>query len=446
MTLKNTNIILDKPEISLYNIGNKKKGDNMIDINLNPDDLKKWDDYMKTATSDNWPTAERDPKAKISVLQEKVQEIKKRLTKLNKKLTKKGLPGMTIDVSSPYDSKIEVRDPEDYRGTTTINLKYVDLTIHHEIPILKESGYKFLATVSHKHGTKTIFNNSDDNFYNKDIDFKKCDHCNIKRDRNIISFFRKAETNEIVQIGSTCVKEYFGLDLVSALVAGCGFINYLNEGDFGSLDANRWNDTLYFNKLLAASILVLRHDKRYIPTNTANSVSALICDHIKGNTPILRDYLYSDDSDWKEVSDKIYTHWSEIEPSNDFEFNVKTRFVDRNIRSEALIACGAFALLKPEFEVDKDQEEVSNRVNEHIGTKGDTLEANIHVIKEIPYNGYYGPGTVIVMLTDTGHTLKWFTSTHKLVLNDEKRIKFTVKDHSIYNGYKDTVIARAKII
>jgi len=377
---------------------------------------------------------------KISVLAHKVQEIKKRLTKLNKKLVKKNLPGMMIEVSSPYDVEVYV-DPSDYRPECKIKVKYVDLTIHHDIPTLKEKGYEFLATISHKHDTKTIFNNTDENFFEMEIDFLHCDHCNIRRERNIVSLFRKIKTGKLVQIGSTCVKEYFGLDLVNALTAGCEFLSYVRSPEFDR-DPNYWNNAMEFNMTLAASVLVLRHDKRYIPNDTASYTMELVFDTVNGKTKELINYMNTED--WKELSEKIYNYWDELNPSSDFEYNIKERFISRNVKSIALIACGAFNMLKPEFEANKKESE--NRLNEHIGTKGETLEANIRVIKEIPYNGFYGQATILMMRTDTGHTLKWFTTSYKLGLNDEKRIRFRVKDHDEWNGYKNTIITRARII
>ena len=136
----------------------------------------------------------------IPILKSRVPEVLRRLKSLNKKLVKKQLPEMIIKKGKPYLDEILVDIPSEYGGGfKKIKVYFVDITITHNIKVLKEKGFDFVGTVTLKSGVKTIFNNTKDvTLFDREIDYKHCDHCNTKRYRNTISFFRKTKGKDKV--------------------------------------------------------------------------------------------------------------------------------------------------------------------------------------------------------------------------------------------------------
>lgn len=414
----------------------------------------------------NQDVKKMDKISEISVLKYRLPDIYTRLEKFNKKLKKKGISPLTIDVGEPYD----VEEYQHLYGTQyqRITVKMVDLTVHHEIPILKEKGFEYVGTVSYKDGVKTIFNNTKDtNLFKINIDYKWCDHCQTRRNRNTISFFRHMDgksKGHMIQIGSTCVKEYFGLDLVYALTAGTNIVRSLyNEyGDGLSRESEEFSNIFTFKRIMATAVYVIRKDKRYIssqgdgymnaPTPTATQIDNIRYVPISGEDYYKKEkeeiIKYMDTDEWKVLCEKIEKYWNDLEPSNDFESNVKERYVSYNVRSTALIACGVYTVIKGEFDSKKNGK--IKKVNNYIGNIGDTGISNVTVTKEIPFDGRYGPGIIIQMLTDDGYTLKWFTSYTKksgsLSLDSEKTISYEIKDHNEYNDWKSTIVKVKNVV
>lgn len=92
-------------------------------------------------------------------------------------------------------------------------IKYVDVYVEGEFP--KFQGWKFIAQIV-RNKEKMIFTNV---AKNANIDFDmysseeicfRCDHCHVRRKRNVLYIIENENTGERMVIGSTCVKPFFG--------------------------------------------------------------------------------------------------------------------------------------------------------------------------------------------------------------------------------------------
>ena len=104
--------------------------------------------------------------------------------------------------------------------------------------------YTYLGTVSFADGVKQIFCNNEaySKYFMDDFRPNFCDHCHTTRtNRKAYYLFRNTRTNQILQIGSTCAKEYFGIDSAAFLQTyGNTFITLRDgtEDEIGSFKDN----------------------------------------------------------------------------------------------------------------------------------------------------------------------------------------------------------------
>lgn len=77
-----------------------------------------------------------------------------------------------------------------------------------------DTPFVFLGSVSFADGVKQVFCNNEEyaRYFLEDFRANYCDHCNsVRTNRKTYFLFLDSETGKVVQIGSTCAKEYFGI-------------------------------------------------------------------------------------------------------------------------------------------------------------------------------------------------------------------------------------------
>jgi hypothetical protein len=99
------------------------------------------------------------------------------------------------------------------------------------------------------------------------------------------------------------------------------------------------------------------------------------------------------------------------------------------------------------FTVQRRQAEAAAN-SKHVGTVGERVKsAKIRVVRslQVGWNtfGYKDTPRILVTLEDdAGNQLTWWTSRHEEVSTEFATAAFTVKDHTVYNGTKQTIVQR----
>lgn len=95
------------------------------------------------------------------------------------------------------------------------------------------------------------------------------------------------------------------------------------------------------------------------------------------------------------------------------------------------------------------RENAPKTASEYVGNVGDKFEGLVTLVKVHTYEThftYYGELNFIYKFKDqNGNTLIWKTSNRSLEEGETYRIKGTIKEHSEYDGDKQTVLTRCKI-
>lgn len=81
-----------------------------------------------------------------------------------------------------------------------------------------------------------------------------------------------------------------------------------------------------------------------------------------------------------------------------------------------------------------------------VGQVGEKIEIEVSVDSVRSVNGYYGMTYLYKLIDSSGNDLTWFASRNALEGLTNIKIKATVKKHDQYNGRKQTVLTRVKVI
>ena len=83
--------------------------------------------------------------------------------------------------------------------------------------------------------------------------------------------------------------------------------------------------------------------------------------------------------------------------------------------------------------------------NEHVGTPGQKITVDVEVVRTRLIDGYYGRVQIVTMNDAEGRTYVWFNNSRNHMDEGSKyRVTGGVKEHSEFNGTKQTVLTRVK--
>ena len=147
--------------------------------------------------------------------------FEKKMRHLNRILGKHGKPPITYTYSEPRAVPVTFEyhlKGDAYRNDEIVErmVEVVDVHCKGLTAVKKDDvEYTYLGTVSYEDGVKQVFCNNEAyaNYFMDDFRDHFCDHCRTTRtNRKKYYLFRNTATNQVLQIGSTCAKEYFGID------------------------------------------------------------------------------------------------------------------------------------------------------------------------------------------------------------------------------------------
>jgi hypothetical protein len=173
----------------------------------------------------------------ITVPVSEVAKLKKKIDKINTQCQRHNLDEVTLVQSEPYfktfkktfatlkdgiyqsfnctDGSIDLKPKE-------ITKKVVDIEVSGEAPVVNQY-YKVIGFVENGNvnGEKIIElwdKSSQWTFSYEAIQkIKDCNHCNTKRNRNKIYIIEDLKADKLVNVGSTCINQYFNKNLESLL-------------------------------------------------------------------------------------------------------------------------------------------------------------------------------------------------------------------------------------
>ena len=387
--------------------------------------------------------------------------VSKKLDKILKRATKKGLDGLlTYEISDTYvvESKSKVDE-------VPVKTSKIDVTVKGEVP--KINGWEFIGKLTHDGVGEfvTVLAAPDMEVPTK---FRKskgsCDHCKTARYRK--DTFVISKDGKFMEIGRSCLKDFFPTVNIEWVVNYFKYVDdMLKGGEFDEVDRSRnmkFRPTADLELILMVTNAVIREDgwmsgtavKKILendPEALVSPTSSAISSVVSLKMGLRRlgkneKELVLTEKD-KEIVPKVIDFVkNDMFGDNDYVYNMKNFFSldEVDLRYIPFIASAIPAYTRS---LEKKAEmKIKKKVSEFVGEIGDKISADVEVIGSKMVNGFYG-STLLVRMADTdGNTFTTFYSGYNAEpeIGDKISISGTVKKHDIFKGWKSTVLKRVK--
>ena len=276
-----------------------------------------------------------------------------------------------------------------------------------------------------------------------------CEHCNSDRQRNKTVLLQD-NTGTIKQVGTTCIKEYTGID-------GTDIINnYMDIHNICITEVNvdydkignypKYTSTLNY---LAACIQLITE------SGYSKEVTKYKAWEIAEQSNPDKKYIDKAQQVINYFKNQTFTE------SQDFLNNIKLYLSQEYTKISGFIAYAYIAYEKQlEYEAKKQAEQANKKQSEFVGNIGDKIQIELTLKKRIAYETnytYYGGTSYIYIFEDKeGNSYKWNSANflEKVINNeciainegDSLILKGSIKAQEEYKGIKQTVLTRCKLI
>ncbi len=285
-----------------------------------------------------------------------------------------------------------------------------------------------------------------------------CEHCKKNIIRTKTYLVRNTGTGEIMQVGSTCMKDFTGQGMSVEDVARFYDIEYdlahLNDtvdpdsDDYIRAGGSRMMKT---QDVIAYALAYIKKDG-YIKSGQYDSTKSRLQDCFWGRC---EDFSHEDMKPFFEQSAQVQEWARGINHStcSDYMHNISVAMSTEYSRYNSLgyIGAGVNTWIKEQDKLAQAQLSPSKSQ----GQVGDKITVQINKVRAL-YSSTFGVGygkcvnnTTYRMVDGQGNVFLWKTSTcpfDNLEQGQSFILRGTVKDHSVYKGENQTVLTRCKIV
>lgn len=375
----------------------------------------------------------------------KLESFKAELAKLNKKLAKyeSSIEMLSLKKSYRvvgYDDGLYYLDAE-FINDDNKYLRISGFDIELSNPIAKgKQGVQYLGNIKFTDGVMQVHSSNEESLFNRVNTNQRdvCDHCGKNMKRNNWYFF--LEDDKVKKIGSTCVHEWFGMDIESILAKYEEFMIYVNSYESDEEFENaRANDSIFSIENILRSLATVTDEfklswqKRSDYTlGTAAEIKMMLLDSKSKTVEV----------DVEQIKAIVLEKWN-IEASNDFEFNIIEALFNNGKVADMIsvkhLGVVCWAIWNAMTTIKKADNNISS---EYLGEVGDKIEFTATPKCVFSGEGYYGISYIYIFETEKG-IAKWTTS-KAIDVEKESTFKGTIKETTEYNGQKQTVVTRCR--
>lgn len=385
-----------------------------------------------------------------------------KFAKINERAEKRGFTGR-LEIKG---EKVIVTTVDDITGLETSEVHY-DAEVAGEAP--SYGGWTFLARIdtlpagANAEAAFTIATAPGVEHVDRSVvNPGACDHCKADRARKHTMLVRNDETGQIVNVGSTCIKDFLGWD------ANVVFI-FSDDAEREIEDVRRMSfSPLYTVDTVIRYAYAATRAFGWVPASvfdskpTADWVRAAL--GMFRPTPaeareLRRMREFADEAVAKAEVIKAWILSDEFSGQSTYVDNLKVAAGLEHVTSRqiGLLASAPSAYTRHlETEADRKAREArwaaekeATKGSEYIANVGDKkvrVEGEISAIRYI--EGQYGTTVLYTITTAEGNLVKWFASREALgeETGVQVTIEGTVKAHDEYQGVKSTVLTRCKAV
>lgn len=266
-----------------------------------------------------------------------------------------------------------------------------------------------------------------------------CEHCGRKINRVFTYVVINNKTGELKQVGKTCLEDYTGIDLVSALELK-NFFHALEEAD-GEIDRDLRPDWRYLSVLEAmqAAFYVVEKHGYIKKADVAEKRQPSTASRVLGTLYDIKERAYMGNK-YKEMAQKAILWAKQFgECGSDYLHNIAVIANSEYVRVKNV---GILASIAPAYMREKQNK---NSGSEWQGEIGKRFEVDISSATcTTKWDNGYGVTSLYNFTDNAGNIYIWKASKD---IDEEikagiKHIKGTVKAHTEFRGVKQTELTR----
>ena len=370
------------------------------------------------------------------------EELQKRLEKLSRKAKTYGNRfEYSFGSETVVTRDVYTVDPDGIHQskTGTENVFGIEITIDSDI--IRKAGYTVIAGIEHNAAGNVV--SKFDDSYPTNLDWYTmpayCEHCNSRHAKRY-TFIVKDEHGNCKQVGKSCLKDYCGID--PEWIAAAQQITDLivHEYDIDSYDYTGSCDYAYdvLDVIAIANDIISKYG--YVKSTENNSTKSRLFSQIG----------YEPTKESKKLAEEMKAFFSGLDlfDLTDYQRNVKILIESGYVRSSSFgflaYAPVCYKQMKEKMERDQIREE-SKGVSQYVGNVGERITETVKSsVLVSSFETMYGMTWLYKFTTSEDNTLVWFSSKH--IDGAPGKITGTVKDHKEYNGEKQTVLTRCKVM
>lgn len=389
------------------------------------------------------------------------EELTKKINKVFKKIDKfnpnvvhkfkeikryvKSIPVYAIVQNGAYAEKKFVQD-------TFVEVVDFELTI--EEKVVAEVGAKVVAVLENVEQGKNfvyVVNKDNEDLYNHYANATlRCDHCKTNHNRKKVAIVERTNGEEIM-VGLSCLKDYFGYD-EDQVVSGFRQVeelvedytrSYIEEKEFNS--CTRYTETAKYLAKCVAEIKANGYKNGYADKPTKFAA-------MKRTTVTEEDEV---------TAQKVIELFNNYNAEVDFDQNIKTAVTSEFCKvADGFVAYAYVAYLKvlekESFRRKKEEaKEAEKAGSNYVGNVGDKVTLTVKVTHAGGYTTDFGytniwkftdkDGNVFIWKTQNDIEGMWDYTDDKYRNGKEYKVTGKIKEHSEYNGTKQTILTRCKV-
>lgn len=291
-----------------------------------------------------------------------------------------------------------------------------------------------------------------------------CDHCGLDRKRKDIVVLRTPEGKHI-RLGRACVGLYLpGGDPRYAIESA----KWIEELSVGSEESDRegrdGQPELSPELLLIHAAAIVRH-RGFVSKGAAREAELNDGRKIHSTAELVCDRLFRDDDQFYKVfrpeilaedyaAAKEIVAWAQsIDDTfglNEYGRNLRIVVGAETIEPQYFgLAISAIGALRRWLSRDEARKaKAAKPASQFVGAPKKRQDFVVTCEKVIAIEGFYGLTGLHLLSDEHGNRIKWFASASAEWLEEGAvaKIKATVKSHEVYQGEKETVVQRAKVL
>lgn len=316
----------------------------------------------------------------------------------------------------------------------------VEITIDSDI--IKKDGYTVVAQIEAVEYEKNLVKMLTDEVQPEEAWYTTklfCEHCGTARVKRF-AYIVKDEAGRTKMVGKTCLKDYCGIDPNWIAMSQQLTDEILNDYDIDEYDFSGSGEYGYEVVRMIAEAYDIIKEHGYVKSDEEHSTKSRL--------------MYETRTDPSEEAIKFAEQMQDELSKADFNelssflCNVKNLLAAKYCRMNAFgyiaYAPVAFKNLMKKREQEQNREEAKGLSN-YIGNVGDKITVEVNDVKLVTsWETVYGFTHLYKFTTTDNNVLVWYAS--KCIDENAKKISGTIKDHKEYDGEKQTVLTRCKVM